>query len=193
MADLEFRHVSKSFGSTVVIKDLDLRVKDGELFVLLIATDGGISASILAEMDVPRYYRGLSPGQYIEEVQRITLTSEHRALMPYAPVQVAAVVDGSDIDISWLRRTRIGGGLQDYEGDVPLAEDDEEYDVEIYDGPGGSLLRTASGLTSNEYTYASADITTDFGSIPSQLTLKVYQVSAQVGRGFAYEVTVDVE
>ena len=166
---------------------------NGELFVLLIATDGGISASILAEMDVPRYYRGLSPGQYIEEVQRITLTSEHRALMPYAPVQVAAVVDGSDIDISWLRRTRIGGGLQDYEGDVPLAEDDEEYDVEIYDGPGGSLLRTASGLTSNEYTYASADITTDFGSIPSQLTLKVYQVSAQVGRGFAYEVTVDVE
>lgn len=35
MADLEFRNVSKSFGNTVVIKDLNLKVKDGELFVLL--------------------------------------------------------------------------------------------------------------------------------------------------------------
>ncbi len=35
MADLEFGNVSKSFGSTVVIKDLNLKVKDGELFVLL--------------------------------------------------------------------------------------------------------------------------------------------------------------
>jgi multiple sugar transport system ATP-binding protein len=35
MADLEFKDVSKAFGSTVVIKDLNLKVKDGELFVLL--------------------------------------------------------------------------------------------------------------------------------------------------------------
>lgn len=35
MADLEFKNVSKSFGNTIVIESLKLRVKDGELFVLL--------------------------------------------------------------------------------------------------------------------------------------------------------------
>lgn len=165
----------------------------GELFLLLVAAEGQIHSLTLAELNAIRYYRGVGNGQLVEEAERTTLTSKHRPLMPYAPVGVSTVVDGSDIDISWVRRTRVGGALIDYIGDVPLSEDSEEYELEIYDGPAGTLLRTATGISTEEYTYTSANITTDFGSIPDQLTLKVYQISAQVDRGFTYEVTTNVE
>lgn len=165
----------------------------GCIFLLLVPADGDVLPLTLGELDVERYYKGVAPGQLIEEVERITLTSNHRALMPYAPVHVSAVVDGSNIDISWVRRTRIGGSLKDFSDAIPLAEDTESYEIDILDGPGGSIVRTVTGISTEEYTYTSANITTDFGSLPSELTLRVYQISAQVGRGFTKEVTVNVE
>jgi hypothetical protein len=165
----------------------------GELVLMLSISDGQIHPLTIAELDAVRYYRGVGVGQLVEEAERITLSSSHRPLKPYAPVHLAAVLDGSDIDITWVRRTRVGGALIDYVGTVPLSEDEEEYELEIYDAPAGSLLRTVTGISTTEYTYTNADIITDFGSIPSQLTLKAYQISAQVSRGFSYEVTIDVE
>lgn len=165
----------------------------GELFVLLIPADSEMEALTLAELNAVRYYRGVGTGQYIEEAAKQTLISNHRALMPYAPVHVRAVANSSDIDISWVRRTRVGGGLKDGTGTVPLSEDTEAYEIDIYDGAGGDVIRTVTGIVEEAYTYLEADIVTDFGSMPSELTLCVYQISAQVGRGFTYEVTTNVE
>lgn len=165
----------------------------GEIFVLLIPADAEVIPLGLSERNSVRYYRGVGSGQLLEQATRQALTSNHRALMPYAPVQVAAAVDATDIDITWVRRTRIGGALMDYDGDIPLYEDSEEYEIDILDGPDGSIVRTVTGLTSAEYTYSNANIVSDFGSLPTELSLRVYQVSAQVGRGFTREVTVDVQ
>ena len=41
-----------------------------------------------------------------------------------------------NVTLSWQRRTRVGGELIDGSGEVPLAEDSEEYELEILDGPG---------------------------------------------------------
>jgi hypothetical protein len=38
---------------------------------------------------------------------------------------------------------------------VPLAEDSEEYELEILDGPGGAVLRTETGITTTSFTYTS--------------------------------------
>jgi hypothetical protein len=94
---------------------------------------------------------------------------------------------GSDIALSWVRQTRVGGhGWPDgITEDVPLAEDSEAYELEVLDGPGGSVVRTATGLTSPSFTYTTAMQAADFVGTQTQLTFRVYQVSAQVGRGFA--------
>ena len=74
---------------------------------------------------------------------------------------------------------------------MPLNEDAELYDVELYDGPGGALLLTFTDLTAETATYTAAQITADgFGAPPDPLTLKVFQKSAQVGRGFSLEKTI---
>ena len=166
----------------------------GELFVLLNALDGEVFPLTLGERNQTRFYRGVGSGQLFEDAEEQTLVSEHRALKPYAPGNVSAVEDVSNnIDIAWVRRTRVGGQLQDLLAEVPLAEDSEEYELEILDGPGGSIVRTVTSLTTPAYEYLNADIVTDLGSVPAQLTVRVYQISAQVGRGFTREVTVDVE
>jgi hypothetical protein len=74
---------------------------------------------------------------------------------------------------------------------MALNEDMEAYEVDIYDAPGTSVLRTLSG-TSLPILYSAADITADFGGMPADITLAIYQMSAQVGRGFTHKVNVGV-
>jgi hypothetical protein len=113
-------------------------------------------------------------------------------LKPYAPVHVAASADGSDnIILTWVRRSRIGGDLHDATGSVPLGETSEAYSVDILSGPGGSVKRTID-VTAPTATYENADVLTDFGSVPASITVRVYQISGVIGRGFTRETTVMV-
>jgi hypothetical protein len=85
-----------------------------------------------------------------------------------------------------------GGELIDGSGEVPLAEDSEEYELEILDGPGGAVLRTETGITTTSFTYTSGMQSADFGGAQTELSFVVYQISAQVGRGFPGERTVEI-
>lgn len=167
----------------------------GDIFVLLNGTSGGSLNLNLGEKDQDRYFKAVTSGQLPEDAFTITNASPLNDLKPYAVKHAEAVLDvGNDIDLSWVRQTRVGGQLQDGTGTVPVSEDAEEYEIEIFDGPGGTEVREVTGLSSPEYTYTSADQTTDGFSPPlSQLTVKIYQISAQVGRGFSTEVTLNVE
>lgn len=108
------------------------------------------------------------------------------SLKPYAPCHLEAVKGGSgDWVMTWARRTRVGGAWTSGTS-IPLSEDSEEYEVEILDG-GGTVLHTYTGLTSPTVTYSSADQTTYAGGSVAvgDLHFRVYQISAQVNRGFA--------
>jgi hypothetical protein len=110
------------------------------------------------------------------------------AEMPYAPVHLDAVISGSDIVIDWDRRDRLdfshGGGA-----DIPLSETSELYDVIILDGV-GAVKRTYTDQAPPPFTYPAADVTADWGSMPTALKFDIYQKSALVGRGFAGQATV---
>ena len=122
-----------------------------------------------------------------------TRTFTGRDLKPCAPWAVKAVKSGSpaNITISWTRRTRIGGEWKDGTGTVPLAEAAEAYEDDILDAPGGAVKRT---LTSGgpSVIYANADILTDFGAVPPELSVVVSQISAVIGRGFPRAVTLEI-
>jgi hypothetical protein len=165
-----------------------------EPVVLLTGATGDLFRLLLSEISTPILYKGVGSGQIFEEGENLSLTSEHRALKPYAPVNVVATLDVSDnIDFVWDRRTRVGGDLQDLIGEVPLNEDTEEYEIDILDGPGGTIVRTVTGLTTAEYEYTNANIISDLGSVPATIDVRIYQISAQIGRGFTREVSLDVQ
>lgn len=165
----------------------------GEKIIFLSTTVVQSKEAALSQHNVSKYYRAVTYGTLLDNADTEEFAPSGRDLMPWAPVHETATENAGDIDITWVRRTRINGYLRDGTDEVPLNEDSEEYELEIYDSPGGTLLRTYTGITSPSYTYPNADITTDFGSVPSNLTIKVYQISAQVGRGFSDETTIPVE
>lgn len=119
-----------------------------------------------------------------------TLTFRAVALMPYAPTELTCErisVDGT-LKFTWVRRTRFGG--DDWgENEPPLNEEFEKYDLEICDDD-GSVIRTIAGLDNPNYTYESIDQITDFGSVRSSVRIRVYQLSATVGRGHAADKIV---
>lgn len=97
-----------------------------------------------------------------------------------------------DIQISWLRRNRVDIGALFVTDNVPNSESQEKYDVELIQS--GSVVRTFSGLTTNSVIYTAAMQVADGWTYPpSQLIVRVFQLSALAGRGFGSEVTVDVQ
>ena len=95
-----------------------------------------------------------------------------------------------DWSLSWLRRTRVGGEWRDYI-DAPLGEASEAYEVEIYTSAAYTTLkRTITGLSTASATYTSAQQVADFGSNQATLYVKVYQLSANVGRGYPLTTSI---
>ncbi len=147
-------------------------------------TDGSIIP--LSDIGNNRYFKAVGAGQTLEDVPLITVVPTGEDLKPYAPVNATRTADtpaAGDITVGWTRRTRISGGGV---GTLPLNEDTESYEVDILDGTGGTVLRTLAS-TSESVEYDTADITADFGSVPTTLYVRIYQLSAQVGRGKSYE------
>lgn len=116
-----------------------------------------------------------------------TFTPTFVALRPFSPVHVEGEVqDNGDLQISWVRRTRLLQGDNWSLSEVPLGEETEEYELEILDG--STVVRTVTGLTSPTYTYTAAMQTTDFGSAQTSVKVRIYQMG-QLGRGAVSEVT----
>lgn len=151
-------------------------------------------------LNLLRYYKGITVGAEISNtgiVQQFTITGND--LKPYAPSGLAGAKDVGTGDwlFSWFRRSRLGGGWMDGTGQVPLDEDTEAYDLEILDSM-GNVVRTFAGIippggvtdswTSPAYphqNYTAAQQTTDFGGVQTTIRARVYQISGEVGRGFA--------
>jgi hypothetical protein len=166
----------------------------GALFVLLEETTLNRILLPLAELDTVRHYRGVGRGGQLSDAFTQSVIPAGRDLMPYAPVHLrrSSGAWGANITLAWIRQTRIGGEWVDSFADTMLAEDTEAYELEILDGPGGSVLRTETGIASSSFIYTTAMQGADFGGAQSQLSFRVYQISAQVGRGFPGANTVDV-
>jgi len=121
-------------------------------------------------------------------VAEIVATVGREALKPLSPTHVAARREAGGIRIRWMRRTRVGGDGWDA-ADVPLGEEAERYEVEILGN--GAVMRSLA-VSDPEVFYAAAQETADFGAPQAMLDLRIAQVSAVAGRGFARIVTVPV-
>lgn len=150
----------------------------------VVVLDGAIAQiqAALAERGVTRFYKWGPSVLDSSDVawQQGTFTARGVGLMPWSPVHVAGTRNGSgDLSITWVRRTRLGGVWADG-ADVPLNEESERYEVDILDG--ANVARTIA-TTLPAATYTAAQQTADFGSPQPSIAVRVYQLSATVGRG----------
>lgn len=164
-----------------------------ETFLLLTDASLGRFATSNSNLNADFYFKAVTFGQTFDQTLATTFAYSGRDLMPYAPVNVTAVnTGGGTLDIDWVRRTRIAGGLADGTGDVPLSETTELYDLVVYtNNTFTTVARTVSDLTTPTYTYSNADRVTD-GTTGTHVYLRIYQKSSIVGRGFTHDWTVEI-
>ncbi|MEX0852249.1 MAG: hypothetical protein WD036_03070 [Bauldia sp.] len=157
----------------------------------VVSLDGAVDQlqAALAERGQGRFYKwGPTPLDLSDPAwQQETFTARAVGLMPWSPVHVAGVRNGSgDLSISWARRTRIGGVWADGT-DIPLNEESERYEVDILNG--STVVRTIA-VTSPTASYTAAQQTADFGTPQSPVAVRIYQLSATVGRGWPAAATL---
>lgn len=158
----------------------------GEPVVLLDGvTRVGIQSS---EIGVPRWWRTWALGAEAPDPSTEWTVSD-AGMRPYSPVHVRGARSGSgDLTVTWIRRTRTGGGWTDG-ADVPLGEESERYEVDFLDGY-GNVRRTLTSTTPSVL-YTAAQQEADFGSVRwSGVIVNVCQMSAAVGRGIPAQATV---
>ena len=157
---------------------------NGDSLVLLDTTD--IAAIVMGSgtIGLSYLYRGITLDRDISTDSNRAFTYAGVNLKPLSPIALTGNRDASnDWALSWVRRTRDGGEWRD-NVDASLGETSEAYQVDVFsDGAYATVKRTIS-TTSPAATYTSADQTTDFGGNQGTLYLKIYQMSATVGRGY---------
>jgi hypothetical protein len=109
----------------------------------------------------------------------IDLRPGSRAFQPLAPVHLATRREVGGVRFTWRARKRGLAGVS-FAVQHGLGEASEAYELEILSG--STVLRTLSATTPSAL-YATSDETLDFGSAQSSFNVRLYQMSAAVGRG----------
>jgi hypothetical protein len=160
---------------------------DGERFVLL---DGAVTyvANDISDKDIARNYKGVTSGFSLDDTAPTSFTWAAGTSQPLSVVNVTGDRDVSNnLTVTWQRRTRTGAAAWEIGATAPIGEETEAYEVVIWDG--ASELRVISA-TSETASYSAAEQTADGLTPGDPVTVRVYQISALVGRGRVREVTV---
>ena len=117
----------------------------GDRFILLETDTIYLLPSDTSEVDLERTYRAVTFDGYLDDTDSESFTNTAVSLVPYAPIHLGGGRNAAlDITLNWIRRTRINGGWNSY-ADVPLGEDSEAYEVEIYTASDyATVVRTIS-------------------------------------------------
>lgn len=135
-----------------------------------------------SQIGVERYVKAITFGKLLSSATGEQFTDTGVALKPFSPANARALADGSDLVLTWQRRTRLSYRYGGATPSVPLGEAVESYRIKVYDG--STLVRTEN-LSTPTWTYAAADITADGFSAGATVTFEVMQISELVGEGYA--------
>lgn len=163
----------------------------GDSVVLLDVDDLAIVAMSSNTIGLARDYRGITLDQDISSDSSRIFTYAAINLKPLAPIALTGNRDPASNDwaLAWVRRTRSGGEWRDYV-EADLAESAEQYQIDIFaDGSYATVKRTL-WIGGPSASYLSADQVTDFGSNQATLYLKIFQMSATVGRGYPLTTSI---
>lgn len=120
-----------------------------------------------------------SKGPISDETDFLRTSFTGNGLRPYSVCHFRSALSFSgDINMTWVRRTRLGG--DDWTGlDVPLSEEREAYQLHIRNGAGNVVRR--ADLPSPSFTYTAGHRASD--GIVSDFSVEIAQISATYGAG----------
>lgn len=137
-----------------------------------------------------KLYRGITSGKALDSDTDRAFTYTGVNLECLSPVHLTGDRHPSTNDwtLTWVRRSRFAG-WRDYV-DAALGEAVESYEVDVFSSSAYTTLKRTLTSSTSTVTYTSADQVTDFGSNQATLYLKVYQLSATVGRGYPLTISI---
>jgi len=163
----------------------------GDALILLDTTDVAAIAMDSGSIGLSYLYRGVTVDRDISTDANRAFAYQGVNLTPLAPIALTGNRDPSSNDwsLTWIRRTRDGGEWRDYV-DASLGEATESYAIDVYaDGTYAAVKRTIT-VNAPSCAYASADQISDFGANQATLYLKLFQISATVGRGYPLTTSI---
>jgi len=150
----------------------------------------------VTQIGATTYYRATSPGVSPPESPVITHVQETNRLKPWAPYNIKVTRAGDVINGTFNRRSRFPAAV--FNTDPPWGEDIQAFEIDVYNGV--NVVRTITGTasangsvinpTASTFVYDDADQVIDFGSVQGAVTIRMYQLSATVGRGYTRQVVV---
>lgn len=152
----------------------------GEQFVLLNAGVGHVQSQT-NQIGLERHIKAVTFGLLLSSATSEAFTDTGVALKPFSPANPVALASGSDLVVTWQRRTRVSYTYLGATPTVPLGESAEQYRVRIYDG--ATLVRTDT-VTAPTYTYTAANLASDGFASTDPVTFEICQVSEIVGAGY---------
>lgn len=163
----------------------------GDAIILLTDPDVVFVSMPSASIGATYQYRGITAGASIDSDTSRSITYSAVNLKPLSPVYLNGdrVVSSLNWNISWIRRGRLSPEWRDFV-DVPVGEASEAYEIDIMDG--ADVARTLTSSTPS-VTYTAAQQIEDFGAEQETINVRVYQMSATVGRGYPLEGTLSSE
>lgn len=156
----------------------------GDALVHLSSTELEFILTNTALIGVSRTYRGITQGKLIDSDEDREFTYNAVNLEPLSPCALTGSRHPSTNDwtLTWTRRSRYAGWRSYVDAD--LAEASEAYEIDIFSSNTYATLKRTLSVSAPTAVYTSAQQVADFGSNPSQLCIKIYQLSAIVGRGY---------
>jgi hypothetical protein len=113
----------------------------GERFILL-QTDASVirESNEPAEWDKTHQFKAVAAGTYSEDAQPISVDMQPNDLKPYTPEYVNVTDDGTDITVTFERRSRITNEMTDGISDIPYKEGQGSLAHFVYNVWGNKLL-----------------------------------------------------
>lgn len=102
-----------------------------ERFTLLDAAVRRVADDVV-DLDVSRYWKGVSVGRRAADVLARRFTDTGVSLKPFAPVDLELTISDTETAVTWHRRSRMASLLLATAG-TPLGEASESYSVELRD------------------------------------------------------------
>ena len=177
--------------------------QEGETFLLLTDATTVPQVNTLAGIGTTQYFKGVSRGNAISATPSVGEEFDGNDMKPYAPSYVRRTDDDTDLTVLWNRRTRIGGawnmnntGVEN----VPLNEDNEQYQVFLlpntptalddFDPTNASSFELFRQLEETSTVFTALELVGALYTLEDDINVAVYQLSAQVGRGFGRVVSL---
>jgi hypothetical protein len=179
---LRGRFGTEQYMTTHVAGDQVVLLTDGDMGFVTVQTNSIGSA---------RTYRGITAGRSIDDDEDRSFTYAGVNLECLSPVYLNGNRHPSTNDwtLTWIRRGRVSPTWRNLV-DVPLGELTEAYEIEVYTSAAYTTLKRTLTSSTPTVAYTSAQQVTDFGSNQATLHVKIYQMSATVGRGYPLSTSI---